>query len=118
MIRLLLDRNFNTSQYELKYEGKGGTVTLSATESLGLALERGQNYAKRFKGELLVSKLCVSDWYCAVPKGSQEPQVLQEPPSGFPQATLASFRILEGPFESEQQATDAKFQLVAIIEDI
>jgi hypothetical protein len=118
MIRLLLDRNFSTAQYDLKYEGKGGTVTLSSTDSLEHALERGQNYAKRFKGALLISKFCVSDWYCGVPKDGTEPQVIQEPHKGFAEDALASYRCLEGPFDSEQEATDAKFQLIAIIEDI
>lgn len=118
MMRLLLDRNLNTSQYELKYEGRGGTVTLTTTASLELALERGKNYAKRFKGELLVAKLCVADWYCGVPKSGAEPVVLQEPPTGFPQETLASFRCLDGPFESEEEAVTSKFQLIAIIEGI
>lgn len=115
MTRFLLNRNLAEAKYELVYQSKNGAVTLSEFDSLEHAMERGTSFAKRLRGELLVSELCVSDWYCGIPRDSSEPQTIQEPPAGLTEATVASYRVLEGPFVSEEEAKQAGEQLKAIM---
>jgi len=101
---LLLDRNPEDGQYELKHL----EITLARYETLSAAYPNALRSAKNTCQKLYVSAACVSDWYVGFPQNSKvAPTVFEERDLMAVEAKLQEYRFVEGPFDSSETAKRA-----------
>jgi hypothetical protein len=101
---LLLDRNPEDGQYELKHLG----ITLARYEFLTDGYENALRSAKNTRQKLFVSAACISDWYVGFPKDATAmPEVFEERDPKVVEAKLQDYRFVEGPFDSSDTAKRA-----------
>jgi hypothetical protein len=106
---LLLDRNPETGAYELKHL----ELTVASYVSMTEAHPKSLRFAKDHCQKLFISAACLADTYVGFPKDSSATPVIFSCPEGpsAVQARAEEFRMIEGPFESEEVAKQAALKI-------
>lgn len=111
-MKLTLDRN-EQNIYELRL----GEVVLAHSETMTGLVDKAQLFAKKFQKKLFISQAAISDWYVGFPQDKdQSPEVFFDPQYMLKahvgeEVTPSSYRFVEGPFLSSEQAAEAAFQI-------
>lgn len=108
-MELMLSRN-EENFYELRL----GSVVLAQSDTLSAMLDRAQHFAKKFRKKLFISQASISDWYIGFPNDrEQSPEIFFDPHYMLKAATVQegtpTYRFVEGPFLSQEQAAQAAF---------
>jgi hypothetical protein len=112
---ILLDRSLvklkDGEEKEL-FEVSLSGVVLSRFETFPHAYGKARALAKKHRKKLFISKACVSDWYVGFPHDkTQKPKIFERPDWQLTAADQTSYRFVEGPFESPDDAKQAAYRI-------